>query len=148
MQKIEHIGIAVADLSVSIPLFEQLLNTPCYKTEAVEREGVETAFFRTGESKIELLQSTRDDGPVGKFIARKGEGIHHIAFAVENIGAEMKRLQALGFELLSDVPKPGADGKLVCFLHPKGTNGVLVELCMDSDLQDLKDLPGFRIDGD
>lgn len=131
MQKIEHIGIAVADLSVSVPLFEQLLNTPCYKTETVEREGVETAFFRTGDIKIELLQTTRVDGPIGKFIVRKGEGIHHIAFAVENIEAEMKRLQALGFELLSDVPKPGADGKMVCFLHPKGTSGVLVELCAD-----------------
>jgi methylmalonyl-CoA/ethylmalonyl-CoA epimerase len=131
MQKIEHIGIAVKDLGVSIPLFEQLLNTPCYKRETVEREGVETAFFQTGESKIELLQTTRDDGPIGKFLAKKGEGMHHIAFAVENIGAEMKRLQALGFELLSDEPKPGADGKMVVFLHPKGTNGVLVELCAD-----------------
>ena len=133
MQKIEHIGIAVTDLKVSIPLFEQLLNIPCYKTERVEREGVETAFFQTGESKIELLQTTRDDGPIGKFISKKGEGIHHIAFAVENIEAEMKRLQALGFELLSDVPKPGADGKMVCFLHPKGTNGVLIELCADQN---------------
>ncbi len=131
MEKIEHIGIAVKDLGVSIPLFEQLLNTPCYKTEAVEREGVETAFFQTGESKIELLQTTREDGPIGKFISKKGEGIHHIAFAVANIEAEMRRLQALGFELLSDVPKPGADGKMVCFLHPKGTNGVLIELCAD-----------------
>lgn len=132
MEKIEHIGIAVKDLGISIPLFEQLLNTPCYKTEAVEREGVETAFFRTGDSKIELLQTTREDGPIGKFIAKKGEGIHHIAFAVENIEAEMRRLQALGFELLSEVPIPGADGKMVCFLHPKGTNGVLVELCADA----------------
>lgn len=132
MQKIEHIGIAVTDLKVSIPLFEQLLNTPCYKTETVEREGVETAFFQTGESKIELLESSRPDSAIGKFIAKRGQGIHHIAFAVENIEAEMKRLQALGFELLSEKPMPGADGKLVCFLHPKGTNGVLVELCMDS----------------
>ncbi len=131
MQKIEHIGIAVADLNVSVPLFEQLLNTPCYKTEHVEREGVDTAFFATGESKIELLQTTRADGPIGKFIAKRGEGIHHIAFAVDNIEAEMRRLQALGFELLSDEPKPGADGKMVCFLHPKGTGGVLVELCAD-----------------
>jgi methylmalonyl-CoA/ethylmalonyl-CoA epimerase len=139
MQKIEHIGIAVADLETSIPLFEQLLNTPCYKTERIEREGVDTAFFRTGESKIELLQTTRPEGPIGKFIAKKGEGIHHVAFAVENIEAEMKRLQALGFELLSDMPKPGADGKLVCFLHPKGTNSVLVELCMDRPDPDLPD---------
>lgn len=128
----EHIGIAVKDLQISIPLFEQLLNTPCYKTEKVEREAVETAFFQVGESKIELLQSTSEEGPIGKFISRKGEGIHHIAFAVENIEAEMKRLQALGFELLSDTAKPGADGKLVCFLHPRSTNGVLVELCMDA----------------
>lgn len=131
MDKIEHIGIAVKDLGTSIPLFEALLNTPCYKTEAVEREGVETAFFQTGESKIELLQTTREDGPIGKFIAKKGEGIHHIAFAVTDIRAEMRRLQALGFELLSEDPKPGSDGKEVCFLHPKGTNGVLVELCAD-----------------
>jgi len=133
MQHIEHIGIAVRDLGTSIPLFEQLLNTPCYKTEAVEREGVETAFFQTGGNKIELLQTTRPDGPIGRFLEKKGEGIHHIAFAVENIRAEMKRLQALGFELLSDEPKPGADGKIVCFLHPKGTNGVLVELCQDAE---------------
>jgi len=131
MEKIEHIGIAVKDFKVSIPLFEQLLNTPCYKQETVEREGVDTAFFQMGDSKIELLQSTRLDGPIGKFIEKNGEGIHHIAFAVENIEAEMKRLQALGFELLSEFPKPGADGKLVCFLHPKSTNGVLVELCQD-----------------
>jgi methylmalonyl-CoA/ethylmalonyl-CoA epimerase len=132
LQKIEHIGVAVSDLSVSVPLFEQLLNTPCYKKESVEREGVETAFFQTGESKIELLESTRPDSAIGKFIAKRGEGIHHIAFAVENIEAEMRRLQALGFELLSEKPMPGADGKVVCFLHPKGTNGVLVELCMDA----------------
>jgi methylmalonyl-CoA/ethylmalonyl-CoA epimerase len=131
VQRIEHIGIAVKDLSISVPLFEQLLNTPCYKTESVEREGVDTAFFQTGESKIELLQATREDSPIAKFIVKKGEGMHHIAFAVEDIEAEMRRLQALGFELLSDVPRPGADGKMVCFLHPKGTNGVLVELCAD-----------------
>ncbi|MEO6832043.1 MAG: methylmalonyl-CoA epimerase [Chitinophagaceae bacterium] len=128
----EHIGIAVKDLQISIPLFEQLLNTPCYKTETVEREAVETAFFQVGQSKIELLQSTDEGGSIGKFISKKGEGIHHIAFAVENIEAEMKRLQALGFELLSDEPKLGADGKLVCFLHPRSTNGVLIELCMDA----------------
>jgi len=134
MQHLEHIGIAVKDLGLSIPLFEQLFNTPCYKTERVEREAVETAFFQVGQSKIELLQSMTDEGPIGKFIGKKGEGIHHIAFAVENIEAEMKRLQALGFELLSDAPKMGADGKLVCFLHPKSTNGVLIELCMDAPL--------------
>ncbi len=131
MLKIEHIGIAVKELTDSIPLFEQLLNTPCYKTETVETEGVNTAFFQTGESKIELLESTKEDSPIAKFIAKKGPGIHHIAFDVENIEAEMKRLQALGFELLNETPKNGADNKLVCFLHPKGTNGVLVELCQE-----------------
>lgn len=131
MQKIEHIGIAVKDLDLSIPLFEQLLNTPCYKTEEVASEGVNTAFFQTGESKIELLQATKEESPIAKFIAKKGEGMHHIAFAVENIEAEMKRLQALGFELLHETPKHGADNKLICFLHPKGTNGVLIELCQE-----------------
>ncbi len=122
-------------LKWSISLIEQLVKSPCYKTVTVEREGVETAFVQTGESKIEILQTTRPDGPIGKFIARKGEGIHHIAFAVENIEVEVMRLQVLGFEVLSDTSKPGADGKLVCLLHPKGTYGVLVELCMDdSDL--------------
>ena len=129
--KIEHLGIAVKDLSASIPLFEQLLNTPCYKTEDVASEGVKTAFFHTGDSKIELLEASQDTSPIAKFIAKKGEGIHHIAFAVDNIEAEMKRLAALGFELLNETPKNGADNKLVCFLHPKGTNGVLVELCQE-----------------
>jgi methylmalonyl-CoA/ethylmalonyl-CoA epimerase len=129
--KLEHIGIAVKELSTSVPLFEQLLNTPCYKTEEVPTEGVSTAFFQTGDSKIELLEATKDTSPIAKFIGKKGEGIHHIAFEVENIEAEMKRLQALGFELLSDTPKPGADNKRVCFLHPKTTNGVLVELCQE-----------------
>ncbi len=129
--KIEHLGIAVKDLSVSIPLFEQLLNTPCYKTEEVASEGVKTAFFHTGDSKIELLEASQDTSPIAKFIVKKGEGIHHIAFAVEHIEAEMKRLAALGFELLNETPKNGADNKLVCFLHPKGTNGVLVELCQE-----------------
>jgi len=129
--QIEHIGIAVKDLQTSISLFEQLLNTPCYKTEAVASEGVNTAFFETGESKIELLESTQEDGPISKFLSKKGEGIHHIAFAVDNITAEMKRLSALGFELLNETPKEGADNKLVCFLHPKGTNGVLIELCQE-----------------
>jgi methylmalonyl-CoA/ethylmalonyl-CoA epimerase len=129
--KIEHLGIAVKDLSASIPLFEQLLNTPCYKTEDVASEGVKTAFFHTGDSKIELLEASQDTSPIAKFIAKKGEGIHHIAFAVDNIEAEMKRLAALGFELLNETPKNGADNKLVCFLHPKGTNGVLVEICQE-----------------
>ncbi len=131
MIKIEHLGIAVKELGVSVPLFEQLLNTPCYKTEVVATEGVSTAFFQTGESKIELLEATNENSPIAKFIAKKGEGIHHIAFAVENIEAEMKRLSALGFELLNETPKNGADNKLVCFLHPKSTNGVLIELCQD-----------------
>ena len=131
MLKIEHIGIAVKQLSQSLPLFEQLLNTPCYKTEEVATEGVNTAFLMTGDSKIELLEATNEGSPIAKFINKKGEGIHHIAFEVENIEAEMKRLAALGFELLSPQPKQGADNKLVCFLHPKGTNGVLVELCQE-----------------
>lgn len=131
MLRIEHLGIAVKDLSASIPLFEQLLNTPCYKTETVESEGVNTAFFGLGESKIELLEATKEGSPIEKFITKKGEGIHHIAFEVENIEAEMKRLAALGFELLNETPKKGADNKLVCFLHPKTTNGVLIELCQE-----------------
>ncbi len=131
MLKIEHLGIAVKDLGVSIPLFEQLLGSPCYKTEAVEREGVKTAFFQTGESKIELLESSNDSSAISKFIAKKGEGIHHIAFEVENIEAEMKRLAALGFELIHQAPFKGADNKMVCFLHPKSTNGVLIELCQE-----------------
>lgn len=131
MLKIEHIGIAVKELAESIPLFEQLLNTPCYKTETVASEGVHTAFFQLADSKIELLEATKADSPIAKFIEKKGAGIHHIAFEVEHIEAEMKRLQALGFELLNETPKAGADNKLVCFLHPKTTNGVLVELCME-----------------
>ena len=131
MLKIEHLGIAVKDLAQSVSLFEQLLNTPCYKTEVVETEGVSTAFFQTGDAKIELLEATKDDSPIAKFIGKKGEGIHHIAFEVENIEAEMKRLSALGFELLNEHPKKGADNKLVCFLHPKTTNGVLIELCQE-----------------
>jgi methylmalonyl-CoA/ethylmalonyl-CoA epimerase len=131
MLKVEHIGIAVKNLTDSIPLFEQLLNTPCYKTEEVATEGVNTAFFQTGDSKIELLEATKEESPIAKFIGKKGEGIHHIAFEVENIEAEMKRLTALGFELLNETPKNGADNKLVCFLHPKTTNSVLVELCQE-----------------
>ena len=132
MLKVEHIGIAVKDLAVSLPLFEKLLNTPCYKTERVETEQVNTAFFRQGDTKIELLESTGPEGVIARYIEKKGEGIHHIAFEVADIEAEMKRLQAEGFVLLNETPKPGADNKLVCFLHPKGTNGVLVELCMDN----------------
>ena len=132
MQKVEHIGIAVRDLAVSVPLFEKLLNSACYKTEAVESEKVMTAFFQTGETKIELLESTDPDGVIAKFIDKKGEGLHHIAFDVADIHAEMERLKSEGFILLNEKPKRGADNKLVCFLHPKGTNGVLVELCQEA----------------
>jgi methylmalonyl-CoA/ethylmalonyl-CoA epimerase len=129
MNKTEHIGIAVKDLSISMPLFESLLNTSCYKTETVDGEKVKTAFFKVGETKIELLESITEDGVIAKFIEKKGEGIHHIAFEVADIVAEMARLQKEGFVLLNEIPKLGADNKLVCFLHPKGTNGVLIELC-------------------
>jgi methylmalonyl-CoA/ethylmalonyl-CoA epimerase len=131
MEKIEHIGIAVKSLSHSIPLFESLLNTSCYKEELVESESVRTAFFTAGPNKIELLESTDPDGIIAKFIEKKGEGIHHIAFAVKNLEAEMNRLSAAGFVLLYDKPRRGADNKLVCFLHPKNTNSVLIELCSD-----------------
>jgi methylmalonyl-CoA/ethylmalonyl-CoA epimerase len=131
MLKVEHIGIAVKDFAKSIPLFETLFNTKCYKTEQVESENVDTAFFVQGETKIELLQSTSDDGVIAKFIEKKGEGMHHIAFEVENILEEMNRLQSEGFVLLNEKPKQGADNKLVCFLHPKNTNGVLIELCQE-----------------
>jgi len=131
MQKVEHIGIAVKSITNSMPLFEKLLNSQCYKTELVETEKVNTAFFQTGSTKIELLESTDPDGVVAKFIAKKGEGLHHIAFEVTDIESEMERLKGEGFILLNDKPKPGADNKLVCFLHPKTTNGVLIELCME-----------------
>lgn len=131
MQKVEHIGIAVKSLRHSVPLFEKLLNTNCYKTEMVAGEKVNTAFFQQGQTKIELLESTDPEGVITRFIEKKGEGMHHIAFAVEDIVAEMKRLRQQGFILLNDIPKTGADNKLVCFLHPKGTNGVLIELCQE-----------------
>ena len=131
MQKIEHIGIAVKNLSASVPLFEKLLNTSCYKIESVESEKVNTAFFKTGDTKIELLESNEPAGIIARFIEKKGEGTHHIAFEVADIKAEMKRLKNEGFILLNDTPKEGADNKLVCFLHPKHTNGVLIELCME-----------------
>lgn len=131
MNKIEHIGIAVKDLANSIPLFEKLLNSPCYKTEEVASEKVMTAFFKTGESKIELVASTDPAGVIAKYIDKKGEGMHHIAFDVSDIHAEMSRLVSEGFTLLNETPKKGADNKLVCFLHPKGTNGVLIELCQE-----------------
>ena len=131
MARIEHIGIAVKKLSHSIPLFEKLLNSQCYKTELVESEKVTTAFFKTGDSKIELLESTDPDGVISGFIAKKGEGMHHIAFEVADIEAEMERLKDEGFVLLNEKPKRGADNKMVCFLHPKSTNGVLIELCQE-----------------
>ncbi|MEO5681234.1 MAG: methylmalonyl-CoA epimerase [Chitinophagaceae bacterium] len=131
MIRIEHIGIAVKDLSVSIPLFEKLLNATCYKTETVESEQVRTAFFRQADTKIELLENSGAEGVIAKYIGKKGEGLHHIAFEVADIYAEMKRLKAEGFVLLTEEPKEGADNKLVCFLHPKETNGVLIELCME-----------------
>lgn len=130
-QKIEHLGIAVKSLENSIPLFEKLLNTKCTKTEIVPTEEVTTAFFETGNSKIELLESTDSSGVIAKFIEKKGEGLHHIAFEVSDIKAEMNRLQNEGFTLLSLEPKIGADNKWVCFLHPKSTNGVLIELCQE-----------------
>lgn len=131
MQKVEHIGIAVKDLTASIPLYEVLLGVPCYKTEEVAGERVNTAFFRQGETKIELLQGLTPDSVITRFVEKNGEGLHHIAFAVADIHAEMQRLAAAGFTLLNETPKPGADNKLVCFLHPKTTGGVLIELCTE-----------------
>ena len=131
MLNVEHIGIAVKSLSQSVPLFEKLLNTSCYKTETVESEAANTAFFQKGETKIELLESTTAEGVISKYIEKRGEGIHHIAFEVADIEAEMQRLKEEGFILLNEKPKKGADNKLVCFLHPKGTNGVLIELCQE-----------------
>jgi methylmalonyl-CoA/ethylmalonyl-CoA epimerase len=131
MFKPEHIGIAVKDLAISIPLFEKLLNSQCYKTELVETEKVNTAFFKAGDTKVELLESSETDGVIAKFIEKKGEGLHHIAFEVQDIYAEMERCKKEGFILLNETPKAGADNKLICFLHPKSTGGVLVELCME-----------------
>lgn len=127
--KIDHIGIAVKDVKESNDLFYHLLGRAHYKIEEVESEGVLTSFFQTGESKVELVQSTKEGSAIDKFIAKKGEGIHHVAFEVEDIRAEMKRLEQEGFRLLNEEPKRGADNKLVCFVHPKTANGVLVELC-------------------
>jgi methylmalonyl-CoA/ethylmalonyl-CoA epimerase len=134
VNKIEHIGIAVRDLEKSNQLFRSLLGIDPYKTEEVKQESVTVSFFRTGDSKIELLQATEENSPIAKFIAKKGEGIHHIAFEVDDILQSMKELKELGFELLSDTPKIGADNKLICFLHPKSTNGVLVELCQEKKI--------------
>lgn len=131
MNKIEHIGIAVKDLDVSNDLFEKLFGAPPYKSEAVASEGVMTSFFMNGPNKIELLAATNPDSPIGKFLEKKGEGIHHIAFDVDDIVAEIERLKGEGFVILNEVPKRGADNKIVAFLHPKSTNGVLIELCQE-----------------
>ena len=131
MNKIEHIGIAVKNLKDSNRIFEDILGTSSYKTEMVESEGVATSFFQVGPNKIELLEATNKDSPIAKFIEKKGEGIHHIAFAVDNIEEEIKRLQAKGYRLINEVAKKGADNKRIAFLHPKSSNGVLIELCQD-----------------
>ena len=131
MRKIEHLGLAVENMDEAIKTFEILLNTSCYKLEEVISEHVRTAFFQVGESKIELLEATDQSSAIAKFIAKKGRGIHHIAFDVENIEAEIKRLSENGFELIHQIPKSGADNKLIAFLHPKSTEGILIELCQE-----------------
>lgn len=131
MNKIEHIGIAVKNLDSSTSIFEKLFAVKAYKRELVESEGVNTEFFQVGPNKIELLEATKEDSPIAKFIEKRGEGIHHIAFEVEDIRAEMRRLESEGFTLLNKEPKKGADNKLVCFIHPKDSNGVLIELCQE-----------------
>lgn len=131
MEKIEHIGIAVKDLEASNAVFSALFGKAHYKTEEVQSEGVKTSFFDVGPNKIELLEATNPESPIAKFIAKKGEGIHHIAFAVDHIETEISRLKKEGFTVLNEVPKLGADNKLVAFLHPKSTNGVLIELCQE-----------------
>ncbi len=136
LKKVEHIGIAVKDLKASNLLFEALLGVPHYKTEAVVSEGVTTSFFDVGTHKIELLEATQPNSPIAKFIAKKGEGVHHIAFEVENLEVELARLKAEGFELIHETPKEGADNKKIAFLHPKTTNGVLIELCQERPNKD------------
>lgn len=131
MEHIEHLGIAVRNLEESIPVYERLLNTSCYKKEEVVSENVITAFFQTSNNKIELLQATSPDSAIAKFIEKRGEGIHHVAFAVTDIHKEMERLRSEGFRLLNEQPKRGADNKLICFVHPKDTPGVLTELCQE-----------------
>lgn len=131
LKKIEHLGIAVKDLEVSNKLFASLLGVETYKQEAVESENVITSFFKTGESKVELLQATHPDSSIAKFIEKRGEGLHHVAFDVEDIYAEIERLKGEGFIFINETPKQGADNKLIVFLHPKSTNGMLVELCME-----------------
>ena len=131
MKHIDHIGIAVKSIESSIPIFERLLNSTCYKKEFVPGENVTTAFFKNGESKIELLEDENGDGIINKFIEKKGESIHHIAFEVDDIHNEISRLKKEGFVFISETPKKGADNKMICFLHPKSTNGVLIELCQN-----------------
>ena len=135
MKKIEHIGIAVNSIAQAGNIYEKLLGTTIYKTEDVASESVKTAFLQCGPNKIELLEALSDDSPIAKFLAKRGEGVHHIAFEVKDIRAEMARLKGEGFVLLNEEPKQGADNKLVCFVHPKGVNGVLVELCQDNRQQ-------------
>lgn len=132
MNKIEHLGIAVNNLEESTALFTKLLGKEPYKEEIVESEGVKTVFFQVGPNKFELLGATNPDSPIAKFLAKKPEGIHHVALAVEDIYSEISRLKAEGFELISEQPKKGADGKIICFLHPKSSGGVLLELCQDA----------------
>lgn len=139
MRKIEHLGIAVTDLESSKTLFKRLLGTESYKEEKVEGEGVNVSFFKIGETKIELLEASRADSPIAKFIDKKSEGIHHIALDVEDIHEEVGRLKDAGFEILNEEPKEGADNKLVVFLHPRSTNGVLVELCQEKSAEGQKD---------
>jgi len=134
IKKIEHLGIAVKDLKVSIPLYEKLFQTPCYKTEAVESEGVKTAFFQIGESKIELLEASNPESPIAKFLEKRGAGFHHVAFEVDDIDKEIERLSNEGFQLIHTSPKDGADNKRIAFLHPKSSDGFLVELCMEKSL--------------
>ena len=131
MEKIEHIGIAVHDIEASNKVFTKIFGKESYKSESVESESVVTSFFQVGESKIELVAATNQDSPIAKYLAKNREGMHHIAFDVEDINAEMKRLQSKGIRTLTDQPKQGADNKLICFLHPKDTNGVLIELCQE-----------------
>jgi len=131
IKKIEHLGIAVKDLNVSIPLYEKLFQTTCYKTEAVESEGVKTAFFQIGESKIELLEASNPESPIAKFLEKRGAGFHHVAFEVDDIEEEIERLSNVGFQLIHSSPKDGADNKRIAFLHPKSSDGLLVELCME-----------------
>ena len=133
MKKIEHLGIAVKSIEESSKIYAKLLNAECYKIEEVESEGVKTAFYQIGESKIELLEATKEDSPIAKFLEKKGQGIHHIAFDVEDIHAEIARLEGEGFQLIHTQPKAGADDKVIAFLHPKSTDGILVELCMDKE---------------